>query len=81
MATGAWLSGCGLGQSPNAGGRGGTEATPGKVGAAADELGGPLTSFADVTRYNNFYEFTLPVRRPARDSPGRTSKARAWTRP
>ena len=59
VAAGAWLSGCGLGQSPNAGGRGGTEATPGKVGAAADELGDPLTSFTDVTHYNNFYEFTV----------------------
>ena len=72
VAAGAWLSGCGLGQSPNAGGSGGTEATPGTVGATADELGDPLTSFADVTHYNNFYEFTLTkegVARAARDFP------------
>ncbi|MBN1310207.1 MAG: protein-methionine-sulfoxide reductase catalytic subunit MsrP [Anaerolineae bacterium] len=29
-----------------------------EAGAATDELGDPLTSYKDVTNYNNFYEFT-----------------------
>ena len=29
------------------------------AGGQADELGDPLTSFDDVTNYNNFYEFSL----------------------
>jgi methionine sulfoxide reductase catalytic subunit len=72
LAAGAWLAGCGLGESPNSAGSGGTTATPGTVGVAADELGDPLTTFADVTGYNNFYEFTLTkegVARAAKDFP------------
>ena len=33
-------------------------AGPGKVVATGDELGQPLTEFAAVTGYNNYYEFT-----------------------
>ena len=28
------------------------------LGAKTDELGDPLTSFDDITHYNNYYEFT-----------------------
>jgi sulfoxide reductase catalytic subunit YedY len=35
-------------------------------GADVDELGDPLTSFEDVTHYNNFYEFTSDKTRVAR---------------
>jgi sulfoxide reductase catalytic subunit YedY len=72
VAAGAWLAGCGLGQSPNPEGSGGTAATPGTVGAAADELGDPPTAYGDVTGYNNFYEFTLSkegVAKAAKDFP------------
>jgi len=33
-------------------------ATPVVVPGQTDELGDPLTSYEDVTNYNNFYEFT-----------------------
>jgi sulfoxide reductase catalytic subunit YedY len=31
---------------------------PPRASAATDELGAPLNSFADITNYNNFYEFS-----------------------
>ncbi len=36
-----------------------SEAVTPSVSASTDELGDPLTSFKDITNYNNFYEFTL----------------------
>ena len=36
------------------------------AGAGVDELGDPLTSFEDVTNYNNFYEFTTDKTEVAR---------------
>ncbi len=35
------------------------------VGAAVDELGDPLNSYAEITNYNNFYEFTTNKERVA----------------
>jgi methionine sulfoxide reductase catalytic subunit len=32
--------------------------TPPSAGAATDELGAPLTSYQDITHYNNYYEFS-----------------------
>jgi methionine sulfoxide reductase catalytic subunit len=32
--------------------------TPPSAGASSDELGDPLTSFQDITHYNNYYEFS-----------------------
>jgi methionine sulfoxide reductase catalytic subunit len=32
--------------------------TPPSAGAATDELGDPLTSYQDITHYNNYYEFS-----------------------
>lgn len=32
--------------------------TPPSAGASTDELGDPLTSFQDITQYNNYYEFS-----------------------
>jgi methionine sulfoxide reductase catalytic subunit len=32
--------------------------TPPSVGASTDELGDPLTTFQDITHYNNYYEFS-----------------------
>src|SRR4030042_2114116 len=32
--------------------------TPPSAGATTDELGDPLTSFQDITHYNNYYEFS-----------------------
>lgn len=58
VAAGAALAGCGLGESKTPA-PGVTAGTPGSVAAALDELGAPLTSYADVTTYNNFYEFTM----------------------
>jgi sulfoxide reductase catalytic subunit YedY len=36
-----------------------TQLAPGETTAATDELGDPLTSFENITNYNNFYEFSL----------------------
>ncbi len=33
--------------------------TPGQVLATTDELGDPLTSYQDITNYNNYYEFSV----------------------
>jgi sulfoxide reductase catalytic subunit YedY len=41
------------------------------------QAGEPLTSFADITSYNNFYEFGLGKPDPARNS--HTLKPRPWT--
>lgn len=57
VAAGALLAGCGLGESKTAP-PGMTAGTPGSVATSLDELGDPLTSYQDVTTYNNFYEFT-----------------------
>ena len=57
VAAGAVLAGCGLGQSKTTT-PGETIGTPGSVSSTVDELGDPLTSYQDVTTYNNFYEFT-----------------------
>jgi len=35
-----------------------TTAAPGYTGPTSDELGAPLTSFQDITNYNNYYEFS-----------------------
>ncbi len=35
-----------------------TESPPSYTGATTDELGAPLTSFQDITNYNNYYEFS-----------------------
>jgi sulfoxide reductase catalytic subunit YedY len=35
-----------------------TESPPTYTGASTDELGAPLTSFQDITHYNNYYEFS-----------------------
>ncbi len=59
IAAGALLAGCGLGQSKQPPGTGGTAGTPGSVTSPTDELGDKLTSYQDVTHYNNFYEFTM----------------------
>jgi sulfoxide reductase catalytic subunit YedY len=58
VAAGAVLAGCGLGESKTAT-PGVTVGTPGSVLSTLDELGDPLTSYQDVTTYNNFYEFTM----------------------
>lgn len=57
VAAGAVLAGCSLGESKTAT-PGVTTGTPGSVASGLDELGDPLTSYQDVTTYNNFYEFT-----------------------
>ena len=57
VAAGAVLTGCGLGE-PKTATPGETIGTPGSVSSTLDELGDPLTSYQDVTTYNNFYEFT-----------------------
>jgi sulfoxide reductase catalytic subunit YedY len=43
--------------SPSAGASTDT-ANPPTAGASTDELGDPLTSFQDITHYNNYYEFS-----------------------
>jgi methionine sulfoxide reductase catalytic subunit len=46
--------------------------TPPSVGASTDELGDPLTSFQDITHYNNYYEFSTnkeAVAKLAKDFP------------
>ncbi len=35
-----------------------TESPPAYTGATTDELGAPLTSYQDITNYNNYYEFS-----------------------
>ncbi len=54
LATGAVLSACGVpGASPAP-----TQAPSPKIGAGADELADPLTTYDAITHYNNFYEFS-----------------------
>ena len=59
LAASTLLTGCG----PSGGGpgetTGGTQPAPGPVQATQDELGADLTSFEDITHYNNFYEFDV----------------------
>ena len=46
--------------------------TPPGAGASTDELGDPLTSFQDITHYNNYYEFSTnkeAVAKLAKDFP------------
>jgi len=46
--------------------------TPPSVGASTDELGDPLTSYQDITHYNNYYEFSTnkeAVAKLAKDFP------------
>lgn len=76
VAAGAVLAGCGLGES-KAPAPGVTAGTPGSVAARADELGDPLTTYADVTTYNNFYEFTMDKNGVA--SLARDFKTAPWT--
>jgi sulfoxide reductase catalytic subunit YedY len=35
--------------------------TPGPVSQQTDELGDPLNTYAQITTYNNFYEFTTAL--------------------
>lgn len=47
-------------------------ASPPSAGASTDELGDPLTSYQDVTHYNNYYEFSTnkeAVAKLAKDFP------------
>ncbi|MFN2179216.1 MAG: protein-methionine-sulfoxide reductase catalytic subunit MsrP [Candidatus Promineifilaceae bacterium] len=46
-----------------------TPKTPAAEGQT-DDLGDPLTSFRDVTNYNNFYEFTIDKEDVAKDAAG-----------
>ena len=64
--TAALLVAC-KGQIPAATSAPGAEGSPAMEGQspATDELGDPLTSFEDVTHYNNFYEFTTDKERVA----------------
>lgn len=48
-----------------------------KVSADSDELGDPLTNYAAVTGFNNFYEFTIDKERVA--SLARGFKTSPWT--
>jgi len=46
--------------------------TPSSAGASTDELGDPLTSYQDITHYNNYYEFSTnkeAVAKLAKDFP------------
>ena len=45
-------------------------ATPAVIPGQTDELGDPLTSFEDVTTYNNFYEFSTNKEAVARKAEG-----------
>ena len=55
----ALLSACGIEASPAASSNaGGATAAAGQVKGPTDELGDPLTDYASVTGYNNYYEFT-----------------------
>ena len=42
--------------------------TPPSASAPTDELGDPLTSFQDITHYNNYYEFS--TNKEMRGKPG-----------
>lgn len=48
-----------------------------KANAAADELGDHLTSYKDVTTYNNYYEFSTDKEEPARLA--QNFKTTPWT--
>jgi sulfoxide reductase catalytic subunit YedY len=58
MTAGALLAACAPQSAPAAPAASATPATAGEVKAQQDELGDALTSFAAVTGYNNYYEFT-----------------------
>jgi sulfoxide reductase catalytic subunit YedY len=64
LAAGALaLAACGTGETAGSGSEAGqapmVDGDPPKAGAGADELGDPLTSYEDITNYNNFYEFSV----------------------
>ena len=57
LAVGALVGACGA--RPGATGQpAAPTAAPGPVSGGADELGGPLNSFEQITNYNNYYEFS-----------------------
>ncbi|MBI5031009.1 MAG: protein-methionine-sulfoxide reductase catalytic subunit MsrP [Chloroflexi bacterium] len=62
VAAGALLSACGArsetSASPTMPANSGAGSLP-KSGSTTDELGGKLTSFDDITHYNNYYEFSV----------------------
>ena len=59
VAAGALLSACGV-QSPAQSNTSNSSAgSPPQASSATDELGDKLTSFDDITHYNNYYEFSL----------------------
>jgi sulfoxide reductase catalytic subunit YedY len=57
LAVGLALGACGPTEPPA--GNITPDTTPPQAGAAADELGNPLTPYDTVTSYNNYYEFSL----------------------
>ena len=92
VAAGAFLSACGV-QAPDASPTL-SNATPRPLpaaGSSVDELGDKLTSFDDITNYNNYYEFSLdkggvaPLAQNFKTSPwtiqvgGLVNKPRAFT--
>ncbi len=77
VAGAAALAGCaprtdlsGAGSAGRLAGSATPDATPVVIPGETDELGDPLTSYEDITNYNNFYEFTISKERVAPMSAG-----------
>jgi methionine sulfoxide reductase catalytic subunit len=66
LAAGALLAACGQAPATPAG-------PPPAVGQTADELGDPVNTYAQITTYNNFYEFSTDKEQPARMAAGFTT--------
>src|SRR5262245_15723749 len=58
VAGAAVLAACGKEAAPAAGGAPAANQGAGQTKGTTDELGDPLTDYAAVTGYNNYYEFT-----------------------
>jgi sulfoxide reductase catalytic subunit YedY len=71
------LESCGVGGNDQGGDGAAAGGGPGPVKATADDLGDELTSWEDVTGYNNFYEFSLTKEKVADLSKG--FKTEPWT--
>ena len=73
LATGAVLSACGVpGASPAP-----TQTPSPQIGAGADELVDPLTTYDAITHYNNYYEFSTDKEEVAKLAQG--FKTTPWT--
>ncbi len=74
----ALLAACGVPEGGQAGAPAGT-AAPGDagIGQQADELGGSVNTYEDITNYNNYYEFTTDKQGVA--SLARDFKTSPWT--